>query len=76
MKFKYQNLKIAFLTRKKRKEYWIVKKGKTIINPFIADMIGLPFSNRVIMSKYNNSYFTKYEKVYEEDYAFFKRCCK
>ena len=30
-------------------------------------------SNQIIAF---NSYFTKYEKVYEEDYAFFKRCCK
>lgn len=66
--FKYQNLKIIFIKENKRKEYWIVKNGKTKINIIIADIIGNVFSNMIIMNKYSHSY-DKYKKLSEKYYA-------
>ncbi|MCI6715904.1 MAG: hypothetical protein SOZ32_00185 [Bacilli bacterium] len=66
--FKYQNLKIIFIKENKRKEYWIVKNGKTKINIIIADIIGNVFSNMIIMNKYSHSY-DGYKKLSEKYYA-------
>ncbi len=66
--FKYQNLKIIFVKETKRKEYWIVKNGKTKVNIIIADIIGNVFSNMIIMNKYSHN-FDKYKKLSEKYYA-------
>ncbi len=66
--FKYQNLKVIFINGNKKKEYWIVKNGKTKINIVIADIIGNVFSNMIIMNKYSHNY-DKYRKISEKYYA-------
>ena len=54
--FEYQNLKIIFIKGNKRKEYWLIKKGKTKATVIIADIIGNIFSNMILMNAYSHCY--------------------
>ena len=66
--FKYKNLMIVFIKENKRKEYWIVKNGKTKINVIIADIIGNIFSNIIILNIFSHGY-DKYKDISEKYYA-------
>ena len=67
-KFKYQNLKIVFTKKNKRKEYWIVKKGKTKLNVIVADICGNIYARQVLMNRHTHCY-DKYIPVSEKHYA-------
>ncbi|MBO4623189.1 MAG: hypothetical protein J5691_04800 [Bacilli bacterium] len=70
--FKYQNLKIVIMSKKKKKEYWIVKNGRTVVNIIIADIIGNPFQELIFTNTIHHKY-NEYIRVSENYYSKFKK---